>query len=201
VRRAVERVVTRRGASSKLAEHWMSDPRRTDRPSAFCSTRVAGDRWGGVFRRLFRRPSTRTDRSVPVPQTYPVRVMRPIASFPLQREDVMRTGDRRTWTLWLTCDDCGDIELNATRAVLRYGQDTGAFTITYQCPMCGRRECLDVVDGAVLGSLFSAGMLPVPWSIVPEDVPDLPPLTVDEIDAIACLLDAPGWVEEHERPA
>jgi hypothetical protein len=127
--------------------------------------------------------------------------MRPLGSAIHRPEDTMRTGDTRNWTLWLTCDECGDIELNATRAVLRYGQDTGTFTITYQCPKCGRRECLDVVDSAVLGSLFSAGMLPVPWSITPEDLPDLPPLTIDEIDAIACLLEVPGWVEEHEPPA
>src|SRR5947199_7054919 len=107
----------------------------------------------------------------------------------------MRTGDTRKWTLWLTCDECGDIELNASRAVLRYAQDTGRFTVTYQCPECGRRECLDVVDGVVLGSLFSAGMLPQPWSFAPEHVPDVPPLTADEIDDIAQLLELPGWVD------
>jgi len=50
----------------------------------------------------------------------------------------------------------------------------------------------------VLGSLFSAGMLPVPWSFAPEPVPDVAPLTVDEIDVVARLLEVPGWVEEHQ---
>ncbi len=110
----------------------------------------------------------------------------------------MRTGDTRNWSLWLTCDECGDVELNASRAVLRYRQDTGAFTVTYQCPRCGRRDCLDVVDNVVLGSLFSAGMLPVPWSFAPENVPDVAPLTIDEIDVVARLLDLPGWIEEQQ---
>jgi len=94
--------------------------RVTPRAGTFCSSHVPSDRSEGVFRRVFRRASTAPNRSFLPGEMHPVGVMCPLTS-PGDRggRNNMRSGETRRWTLWLTCDDCGDIELSATSAVLR----------------------------------------------------------------------------------
>jgi hypothetical protein len=109
----------------------------------------------------------------------------------------MPSESTRNWTLWLTCDACGDIELRASHAVLRYSKDTGSFTVSYQCPQCRRRECIGVIDSHVLGALFAAGMVPVPWAFAPEAAPNVAPLTAADVEVAASQLALADWFDAN----
>lgn len=108
-------------------------------------------------------------------------------------------GERvRTWTLWATCDECGDIEVRTAHAALRYANDTGDFSVSYACPVCGRRDAVNVVDSYAIGALFAAGMQPVPWSLTPDPPPPgLRPLTLSEVDELAAHLYTDDWLAEN----